>query len=176
MSEALKNIKNDLKSLKIYHGAVRRLAKDIEYYELEEVKLSETLRKLKLDANTCPSDVKQGEEILQETVKVLPIIKESLLTNLKKLCDVVTTKFHDVLYFAENKIEFLKNYNIDDIDSSGENGSAEPFPGFADLYREVHGVNETLKKVFLKVDVSLPNCGQASGSPVTIPKEECVDI
>lgn len=175
MTESFPDIKNNLKSLRICHGSVKRLFKDIKYYENEEEQLTKNLMQIK-SVETCASKIKMSEEILQETLRVLPTIENSLRTNLKKLFDVVTTKFEGILYFNKNMIEFCSQYNAENVDGGIEK-LKESFPLYEELYKEVNGINETLASVFLKFkNVTVPNCGYASGSSVMLPKEECIDI
>lgn len=173
-------LQNDVKSLKIYHGAVKRLFKDVDYYEKEEVTLSAKLSQLQNTSGSCPSAVRRVEDILKETLKVIPDTKESLRCNLEKLCNIIRTKFSDMLTFGERQLEFCEPYIVNDGDTNLSE-LEEKYPGFTLIYEEVTAINETLLKVFNKFrNATLPNCSQFSGeayfNPVVVPREEHVDI
>eukprot|EP00397_Hematodinium_sp_SG-2012_P038462 GEMP01041843.1.p1 GENE.GEMP01041843.1~~GEMP01041843.1.p1 ORF type:complete len:118 (+),score=41.22 GEMP01041843.1:38-391(+) len=66
-----------LKKLKIKMGAVERTKKEYELYVLEEVDQREKIKKMEA-AQECSSVIKQQQEVLNDTLQVLPDSRERL--------------------------------------------------------------------------------------------------
>ncbi|CRH03052.1 tubulin-specific chaperone a, putative [Plasmodium relictum] len=165
----MENILSHFKNLKINHGAVKRLLKELMYYEKEEEDLKSKVNKLK-DEKKSEGEIKRAEEILQETIRVLPHINNSLQKSLKKLCDIIYENFEGILEINDKKIEFSNKYSEEELKQI----FATQYEEFC---KEINNINQTLENIFLHIkDATLPSCNRIINNPVLLPKEEYVDI
>ncbi|SBT30625.1 tubulin-specific chaperone a, putative [Plasmodium ovale wallikeri] len=166
----MENLPANFKKLKINHGAVRRLFKELCYYEKEEVELQGKLNNLK-DKDGSGAHISRAEEIWQETVRVLPHINMSLRKSINKLIEIVTVNFMDILQISDKKILFCKNYYEDVLKEKHTSL-------YEDLYKEIDDINHTLENIFLHVkDVTISSCNsEVKDETIVISKEECIDI
>ncbi|KAI4840906.1 tubulin-specific chaperone a [Plasmodium brasilianum] len=165
----MENLPAHFRLLKINHGAVRRLFKELNYYEKEERELRSKVDKLK-NENRNECEIIRSEEILQETVRVLPHISNSLQKSLQKLCEIIYEHFLNILEIKDNKIEICK--------ACSENELKEILmTQYDDFCKEIEDINQILEKIFIHIkDASLPVCPSVVKSNLVLPKEECVDI
>ncbi|CRG93347.1 tubulin-specific chaperone a, putative [Plasmodium gallinaceum] len=165
----MKNLLSDFKLLKINHGAVKRLFKELIYYEKEEEELKSKVNKLK-DENKHEGEIKKAEEILQETIRVLPHINTSLHKTLKKLCNIIYENFEDILEINGKKIEFSNKYSEEELKQNFATL-------YEEFYQEINDINQTLENVFLHIkDAEIPTCNRIDNNSLLLPKEEYVDI
>ncbi|GAW79085.1 tubulin-specific chaperone a [Plasmodium gonderi] len=155
--------------LKINHGAVRRLFKELNYYEKEENELREKVNNLK-NQNKTEMEIARAEEILQETVRVVPHIKTSLQSSVKKLCEIIHEHFSPILEISDKKVQFCAKF-------SEENLKQILSTHYEEFCKEVEDLNNTLAKVLLHMkEDDLPTCNPLHSRDPLIPHEECVDI
>eukprot|EP00386_Alphamonas_edax_P010336 GDKI01033468.1.p2 GENE.GDKI01033468.1~~GDKI01033468.1.p2 ORF type:complete len:147 (-),score=56.41 GDKI01033468.1:43-483(-) len=60
-----------LKSIKVKHGVLKRIRKELLAYRKEEVNMREKVQKMK-DENKDPHDIRQQENVLGETLMMIP--------------------------------------------------------------------------------------------------------
>ncbi|SOV20534.1 tubulin-specific chaperone a, putative [Plasmodium sp. DRC-Itaito] len=160
----------ELKVLKINHAAVRRLLKELIFYEEEEKELRGKLNTLK-DENKSENEIKRAKDILEETVKVIPHINSSLQKSLKKLYETIYEKFPDILEINDKKVNISKKCTEEELkDLFTKN--------YEEFRNEINIINQTLENVFLHIkDVSLTSSKKSAiGEPVLYQMEECIDI
>ncbi|SPJ08183.1 tubulin-specific chaperone a, putative [Plasmodium sp. DRC-Itaito] len=160
----------ELKLLKINHGAVRRLLKELIFYEEEEKELRSKLNTLK-DENKGENEIKRAKDILEETVKVVPHINSSLQKSLKKLYETIYEKFPDILEINDKKVDISKKCTEEEL--------KELFTtNYEEFCNEINIINQTLENVFLHIkDATLPSSKKSViGEPILYQMEECIDI
>ncbi|KJP85344.1 hypothetical protein AK88_05005 [Plasmodium fragile] len=168
----MENTAAHFRLLKINHGAVRRLFKELAYYEKEESELRTKVNSLK-DQNKSPAEITRAQEMLKETERVVPHIKSSLQTSLKKVCDIIQEHFSNVLQINDKTIQFCDTHSEDTLKEVLSTH-------YDDMCKEVDGLNDILGKVLLctKQD-TLPRCNPTPSVAVPLSCDEpieCVDI
>eukprot|EP01125_Pyxidicula_operculata_P000316 TRINITY_DN10371_c0_g1_i1.p1 TRINITY_DN10371_c0_g1~~TRINITY_DN10371_c0_g1_i1.p1 ORF type:complete len:114 (-),score=19.00 TRINITY_DN10371_c0_g1_i1:50-391(-) len=94
----------DLKKLRILTGSCKRLHKELLSYLNEEKDEREKMIKMKNNPNTEPYALKQQEEVLKETLSVIPDIRTRLESLYYDLCSG--------MQMAENENEQVLNEEI----------------------------------------------------------------
>ncbi|EUD64736.1 hypothetical protein C922_04880 [Plasmodium inui San Antonio 1] len=161
-----------LRLLKINHGAVRRLFKELTYYEKEEDELRTKVNSLK-DQKKPAEEITRAQEMLKETERVVPHIRSSLQSSLKKVCDIIYEHFPDVIQINDRTVQFCATHSEDSLKEVLSTH-------YEEMCKEVDALNETLEKVLLlmKQD-ALPLCTPAPSAAVPLSCDEpieCVDI
>lgn len=169
MEDEVKKFQENLKKLKIKHGAVKRMFADLKYYEKEEQALKTKLDDYK-EKEECESTVKRQENLLKETQKVIPHIQENFKNYVDDLYKEINERFVDILQIREDKkIEFLDKYKDENVTNA--------IPNFTSLSNEVNAINETVSKFLLDINVvTLLKSGNNMQTNVIMEKEACVDI
>ncbi|KEG00706.1 hypothetical protein YYE_04537 [Plasmodium vinckei vinckei] len=165
----MENLPINLKSLKINHGSVRRLFKELCYYEKEEQELKNKLSSAK-DENKSSNQIASADEILQETIRVLAHTNGNFQNSLKKLIEIINTKFGTILEINAKNIAFRSNCSEEDLkEKCGEL--------YEDIFKEVNAINETLQNIFEHIkDMTLPICNPNITNNTVTPRENCVEI
>ncbi|CAA9986310.1 tubulin-specific chaperone a, putative [Plasmodium knowlesi strain H] len=162
----MENTAAHLRLLKINHGAVRRLFKELTYYEKEEEELRNKMNFLQ-DENKSAAEITRAQEMFKETERVVPHIKSSLQVSLKKVCDIIYEHFSDVLQINDRKIQFSASHSEDTLKEVLSTH-------YEEICKEVDGLNETFGKVLLHIKQdALPVCTAAPSAPIPV---TCVDI
>ncbi|VWU52173.1 tubulin-specific chaperone a, putative [Hepatocystis sp. ex Piliocolobus tephrosceles] len=164
------NFANNFKQLKINHGAVKRLFKELSYYEKEEVELRNKLNNLK-EENKSENEITRAEEIWKETTRVIPHINNSLQNTLKKLFEIIKVNFLNILEIDQKKINICKNISEEELK---EKCSTQ----YENFCKEIDELNKTLENVSICIkDISIFSCSSpVVKNNIVMPKEECVDI
>ncbi|CXH86459.1 tubulin-specific chaperone a, putative [Plasmodium berghei] len=165
----MENLLINLKSLKINHGAVRRLFKELCYYEKEEQELKNKLSSNKGE-NKSPNQIASTNDILQETTRVLAHTNANFQNSLKKLIEIINTKFTNILKINTKNITFCSNYSEENLkEKCGE--------FYEDIFKEVNAINETLQNIFEHIkDMTLPICNSNITNNTVTPQEDYVEI
>ncbi|CDU16070.1 hypothetical protein, variant [Plasmodium yoelii 17X] len=165
----MENLPINLKSLKINHGAVRRLFKELCYYEKEEQELKNKLNNTK-DEIKPSNQMVSTDDILQETIRVLAHTNTNFQNSLKKLIEIINTKFTNILEINTKNITFCSNYSEEDLkEKCGEL--------YEDIFKEVNAINETLQNIFEHIkDMTLPICNSNVTNNTITPQENCIEI
>ncbi|KAI9017037.1 tubulin binding cofactor A-domain-containing protein [Gaertneriomyces semiglobifer] len=77
-----------LRKIKVQTGAVKRIGKDLSYYEQEAEKQQERIKKL-VTEGADEHDVRKQEEVLEETNQMLPESRQRLATAQKALRELL---------------------------------------------------------------------------------------
>jgi tubulin-specific chaperone A len=81
-------VSQDLKNLKIKTGSCKRLLADLRVYTKEEEQQNDKIAKMKA-ANADPYDLKQQENVLAETMAMIPDTKNRLNTAYGELLSAI---------------------------------------------------------------------------------------
>ncbi|CAG9483982.1 tubulin-specific chaperone a, putative [Plasmodium vivax] len=168
----MENTAAHLRLLKINHGAVRRLLKELTYYEKEEGDLRAKVSSLK-EQNKPAAEITRAQEMLKETERVVPHIRSSLQGSLKKLCSHIYEHFSSVLLTDEKTVQFCATHSEETLKEMLSTH-------YEEICKEVDALNETLGKVllYMKQD-ALPVCTPPPSAAVPLSCDEpieCVDI
>ncbi|ANQ06005.1 Tubulin-specific chaperone a [Plasmodium coatneyi] len=162
----MENTAAHFRLLKINHGAVRRLFKELTYYEKEEGELRTKVNSLQ-EQNKSAAEVTRAQEMLKETERVVPHIRSSLQSSLKKVCDIIYEHFSNVLQINDKTIQFSATHSEDTLKEVLSTH-------YEEICKEVDGLNETLAKVLLHMKQdALPIYTPAPTVAVPL---TCVDI
>ncbi|GAB64580.1 tubulin-specific chaperone a [Plasmodium cynomolgi strain B] len=168
----MENIAAHLRLLKINHGAVRRLFKELNYYEKEEGELRAKVDSLK-DQNKPTAEITRAQEMLKETERVVPHIRSSLQSSLKKVCHIIYEHFSEVLQINDRRVQFSGTHSEDTLKEVLSTH-------YEEICKEVDELNETLGKVLLHMKQdALPMCTPPPKAAVSLSCDEpieCVDI
>lgn len=93
-----------LKDLKIKTSIVKRIGKELVFYEAESLKQTDRIQSL-IDSGADDHDIRKQQEVLKETTDIIPDVKKRLEKSILDLQDLVSVMSKSEV--LSNSEEFL---------------------------------------------------------------------